>query len=82
MVEGLVSKLKKFTNVPVCVGFGISKAEHAAAIASARADGVIIGSKIVGIIEENLDNTDRCISETAAFVGKIRAALEKQAGGK
>jgi tryptophan synthase alpha chain len=82
MVEGLVSKLKKFTNVPVCVGFGISKPEHAAAIASAGADGIIIGSKIVGIIEENLYNTDRCLGETAAFVGKIRAALEKQAGRK
>lgn len=78
-VEEFIGKLKKITNIPVCVGFGISKAEHAAAIASAGADGVIIGSKIVGIIEENVDNTDRCLSETAAFVGKVRAALEQQA---
>jgi tryptophan synthase alpha chain len=47
-VEGLVGNLKKLTNVPVCVGFGISKPEHAVAISSAGADGVIIGSKIVG----------------------------------
>jgi tryptophan synthase alpha chain len=78
-VEGLVSKLKKLTKVPVCVGFGISKAEHAAAIASAGADGIIIGSKIVGIIEENVDNPERCLSETAAFVGKVRAALQQAA---
>jgi tryptophan synthase alpha chain len=47
VVEELVKELKKLTDVPVCVGFGISKAEHAAAVASAGADGVIIGSRIV-----------------------------------
>ena len=52
-VEGLVGKLKSLTSVPVCVGFGISKPEHVAATAAAGADGVIIGSKIVGLIEMN-----------------------------
>jgi len=81
-VKVLVGRLKKETRVPVCVGFGISKPEHAAEVAKAGADGVIIGSKIVGIIEENVGNTDRCLSETAAFVGKVRAALEQRAARK
>jgi tryptophan synthase alpha chain len=68
--------------VPVCVGFGISKPEHAVEVAKAGADGVIIGSKIVGIIEKNLDNKKRCCGETASFVGKIKSALERQAVGK
>jgi len=50
-VAGLVGKLKSLTVVPVCVGFGISKPEHAATVARAGADGVIIGSKVVGLIE-------------------------------
>jgi tryptophan synthase alpha chain len=77
MAEGLVSKLKKFTNVPVCVGFGISKAEHAAEVAQAGADGVIIGSKIVGLIEENLNNKNKCIAEVASFIMDVKAAILK-----
>ena len=75
MVEGLVDKLKKLTNVPVCVGFGISKAEHAATIASAGADGVIIGSKIVGLIEKNLGNREKCLAEISAFLREVKKAI-------
>ncbi len=74
-VEGLVDKLKKLTNVPVCVGFGISKAEHAATIASAGADGVIIGSKIVGLIEKNLGNREKCLAEISAFLREVKKAI-------
>jgi tryptophan synthase alpha chain len=74
-VQGLVDKLKKLTDVPVCVGFGISKPEHAATVASAGADGVIIGSRIVKIIEENLDNKENMISQVADFIKQVKAAL-------
>ena len=74
-VEGLVDKLKKLTNVPVCVGFGISKAEHAAVVASAGADGVIIGSKIVGLIEKNLGNREKCLAEISAFLREVKKAI-------
>lgn len=75
VVEGLVGKLKKLTSVPVCVGFGISKPEHAAMIASAGADGVIIGSKIVGLIEENLGNKEKMVAEISAFLSDVKTAI-------
>ncbi|MHC4456445.1 MAG: tryptophan synthase subunit alpha [Planctomycetota bacterium] len=75
MVEGLVSKLKKITSVPVCVGFGISKSEHAAMIASAGADGVIIGSKIVGLIEDNLANREKSLAEISTFLSEVKKAI-------
>ena len=74
-VEALVGKLKKLTSVPVCVGFGISKAEHAATIASAGADGVIIGSKIVELIEKNLDNKEKCLAEISKFLSEVKTAI-------
>jgi len=77
VVEGLVRRLKKLTPVPVCVGFGISKAEHAEAVARAGADGVIIGSKIVELIENNLADTERMHAEVSAFVSQIGAAIRK-----
>ena len=74
-VDGLISKLKKLTNVPVCVGFGISKAEHAATVAQAGADGVIIGSKIVGFIENNLNDQDKMLSDISAFLTEVKNAI-------
>jgi tryptophan synthase alpha chain len=75
MVEGLVGKLKKLTDVPICVGFGISKPEHAAMVASAGADGVIIGSKIVGLIESNLDNKEKMLTDISAFLRDVKSAI-------
>jgi tryptophan synthase alpha chain len=76
-IEGFIKKLKKLTAVPVCVGFGISKPEHAAAVAGAGADGVIIGSKIVRIIEDNLSDKKKMLSELAAFITECKKAIEK-----
>ena len=74
-VEGLVGRLKALTDVPVCVGFGISSAEHAATVAHAGADGIIIGSKIVGLIESNLGDKDKILSEISSFLAEVRSAL-------
>lgn len=74
-VEDLVTRLKSLTDVPVCVGFGISSPEHAAAIAAAGADGVIIGSKIVSLIEANLDDKQKMLAEIATFLADVKAAI-------
>lgn len=76
MVEELIGRLKMLTNVPVCVGFGISRAEHAAAVARAGADGVIIGSKIVELIEHNLGNIQQMLAEISAFVVEVGNSIE------
>ena len=74
-VEAMVGKLKELTSVPVCVGFGISKPEHAAAIAQAGADGVIIGSKIVAMIENNMDDKEKMLAEISTFLSKVKSAI-------
>jgi tryptophan synthase alpha chain len=74
-VRELVTKLKKLTEVPVCVGFGVSKPEHAAAIASAGANGVIIGSRIVKIIEDNLQDKKTMLAELSRFISDVKTAL-------
>ena len=80
-IESLVAKLKKITDVPVCVGFGISSPEHAAAVASAGADGVIIGSKIVELIEKNLTSREKMLAEVSAFIAEVKSVIEHNAGG-
>ena len=75
LVKPLVQKLKNLTNVPVCVGFGISSAEHAKEIASAGADGVIIGSRIVKMIEDNLEDKEKMHAEIKDFIIEVKAVL-------
>ena len=47
---GLVARLRKFTTLPVAVGFGISNAAHVKAVGK-FADAAIIGSALVALIE-------------------------------
>lgn len=74
-VKPLIAKLKSLTDKPVCVGFGISTPQHARQIASAGADGVIIGSRIVKFIEQNLNSPETMKSQIAAFLRNVRSEL-------
>jgi len=48
----LVKRVKRFSNIPVALGFGIKKSEHIKEV-SPFADGVIIGSEIIRIIRDS-----------------------------
>lgn len=50
-LDSIVAEIKKYTNTPVAIGFGISNPDQAKRMASIS-DGVIIGSAIVRIVEE------------------------------
>jgi tryptophan synthase alpha chain len=75
MVKPLISRLKSLTDVPVCVGFGVSKPQHAAELAKAGADGVIIGSRLVKIIEDNLSNKTAILEQISGFIREIKNSL-------
>jgi tryptophan synthase alpha chain len=47
----LVSRLKKFTQLPIAVGFGISNAEHVRSVGQ-FADAAVVGSALVALIEK------------------------------
>ena len=54
-LEKIVKEIKKYTDTPVAIGFGISNPEQAKKMANIS-DGVIIGSAIVKIVEEYGEN--------------------------
>ena len=66
-----VAKVKKVASQPLFVGFGISTPEQARQVAG-MADGVIIGSRIIQLMEA--DNT---MAAVADFAGEIRDALDQ-----
>ncbi|MGC3989114.1 MAG: tryptophan synthase subunit alpha [Chthoniobacteraceae bacterium] len=70
-----VATIRSLTTLPIAVGFGVSKPEHAAEIAGV-ADGVIVGSAIVKRIAEY--GTDPALaSKVADFVRPLAAAVRR-----
>lgn len=51
-LEEFVSRVRQKTAKPLCVGFGITTPEQAGRVAEV-ADGIIVGSKIIKLIEED-----------------------------
>jgi len=69
-----VRKIKEQTKKPIAVGFGISTPEQAKEV-SRFADGVIVGSAIVKIIEEHVGSAD-LVSRAGEFVASLSGALK------
>lgn len=70
-IPQFVAQIKQHTEVPVCVGFGITTPEQARMVARA-ADGIIVGSAIVKQVELN---PDRAAEAVAAFVKPLIEAI-------
>jgi tryptophan synthase alpha chain len=72
-IKTAVKKIRKITKLPIAVGFGISKPQQAREIAR-FADGIVIGSAVVRLIEENKNNPDlaRIVSN---YAREIKNAL-------
>lgn len=68
----LIQRVRGKTDIPIMVGFGISKREHAEAIVSAGADGVVVGSAYARIYSENLENPLQKLSEIAKLANEIK----------
>ncbi len=66
-----IEKIRKYTNTPIAIGFGVSGPEQAKEI-SKLCDGVIVGSAIVKIIEEHGEN---CVPYVSAFVKLLKTAI-------
>jgi len=72
----LIKRVRKNTKLPLCVGFGISKPEHVKTICKAGADGAIVGSAIVKLIENNLKNKQVMFKKIKNYVGSLKHATK------
>ena len=70
----LLVRVRKHTKLPLAIGFGISTPEHVKTCAEAGADGVIVGSAIVAIVERNLGNPDAMERELKRYVAQMKVA--------
>jgi tryptophan synthase alpha chain len=71
----LLHRVRGHTSLQLAIGFGISTPLHARTCARAGADGVIVGSAIVEIIERNLKDLDTMDRELKEYVSAMKKAL-------
>lgn len=74
-VSERVKLIRRFTEMPIGVGFGISDAQSAVSVAQA-ADAVVIGSAIIKLMEEAEKLGQAPLEKAGAFMAGIRSALD------
>ena len=76
-VAPLVQAVRAVTDLPLAVGFGISKPEHVAELGR-QVEAVVVGSAIVRLIERNADNASLEI-QLESFVRELKRGFGAQA---
>lgn len=71
-LEAFVGRVRRAAAQPLCVGFGISTPEQAAQVAR-TADGVIVGSRLIQLMEDEVNLT----SSVGDFIKGLRQALDE-----
>lgn len=74
-IKPMVKKIRRFTSQPIAVGFGISSPQQAREVA-ALADGVIVGSAVVNIIEHCSDKAE-CLKQIGNFVRALKEGMQR-----
>jgi len=77
-VPELVSELREYTDMPICVGFGVSKGEQAKQLEDWGADGAIAGSALVRALGEAA-TPEEGLAAMTAMAQELRDALPARA---
>jgi tryptophan synthase alpha chain len=73
-IKDSITRIKAQTDKPVAVGFGIATPDQAAQVAGSGADGVIVGSALVKVIEEHSGAPD-LVQTAADFVKALKQGV-------
>jgi tryptophan synthase alpha chain len=76
-IGNTILRIRKYIDIPVLVGFGISTKEHVKLVADSGADGYIAGSFIAKIYEKyivngSIINKEKCLLEIREAVSKMK----------
>lgn len=74
-VEQRLGLIREHTHLPLGVGFGIKDADTAQQVASV-ADAVVVGSAIIKLIEQNLNDHPAILDEVGELIGSMRQAMD------
>ncbi len=69
-----LARLRTMTDLPLCVGFGVSKPQHVRDLKDI-ADGIIVGSAVVKKFEAAATNRTASLADACQLVKELRAAI-------
>ncbi len=75
-IEPMMRELRNQTDKPIGVGFGVSTPEQARLVAH-LADGVIVGSAIINVIEENMHKKAKLLSAVKTFAADLALGVKQ-----
>ncbi|MDR9828646.1 tryptophan synthase subunit alpha [Vibrio sp. FNV 38] len=76
-VDDMLERLNQFDAPPALLGFGISQPEQVKQALDSGAAGAISGSAVVKIIETNLEQPSKMLSQLGEFISNMKAATQK-----
>ena len=74
-IAPMIAELRKHTDKPISVGFGVSTPNQATQIAQI-ADGVIVGSAIINVVEEHINDEARLFTAVKQFASDLAAGVK------
>jgi tryptophan synthase alpha chain len=74
----LIKRVKNHTDLPIAVGFGISKPEHVKDVIQSGSDGAIVASAIINIITQNLDDMDIGKHKIGIFCKELKESTKNR----
>ncbi len=75
---GYLARLRRNTNLPLALGFGISKPEHVRAAVEAGADGVVVGSSLITLVEETIARKGDLDGVVSDYVRGLASELKRR----
>lgn len=72
--SGLIRRIRAHTDLPIALGFGLSRPEHVAEVGG-YADAAVVGSALVSLIAE-ASSSPRLMDDVAGYVGGLKRACE------
>jgi tryptophan synthase alpha chain len=73
-IKDSLDRIKAVTDKPIAVGFGISSPDQATQVALRGADGVIVGSALVKVIEEHIGSPE-LVHHAVAFARALKQGV-------
>ncbi len=70
-LEMLVSRIRKHSQLPIAVGFGISRPEHVQAVWQV-AEGAVVGSALVKVVEESIEAAEKGLLQGRPWTQPVR----------
>ena len=74
-IDPMITELRKHTDKPISVGFGVSTPEQAKQVANI-ADGVIVGSAIINVIEAHINDETKLLTAVKQFASDLASGVK------